>query len=191
MAHSGFKRFRWWYIPLILVPIAVGVFLHWLNKPLQPPVVSLSFVGFKSTSTNTYALMCLSNLGPTRVYDTSRDWRAEIQTEKGLVTNVAPNYGNTVTPYGIKRGASVTFQIEIPRETQKYRFQTYFLWYPKHNAQLRITEVLSDHIGEGHVSRALESFLGPILGRLPDSESVYDSVATGWLTNLPTSRVAK
>lgn len=68
VTRSGFKRFKWWYAPVILVPIVVGALVHWLNKPLPPPVVSLSLVGFKSTPTNTYALMCLSNSVPTEIF---------------------------------------------------------------------------------------------------------------------------
>ena len=62
------RRFRWWLIPLLLVPIAVGALIHWLQKPLPPPVVSLSLVGFKVYPTKSYAVMAITNLAQTTIH---------------------------------------------------------------------------------------------------------------------------
>ncbi len=106
------RRFRWWIVLLIILG-AVAVLTHWLSKPLPPPLVSLNLVGFKVISTNTFAVISLSNAGPTRVYFDPRGWTARFQTSDGPITNHGGGF--SYVSLGTKQHSNEIFYIEIPK----------------------------------------------------------------------------
>jgi hypothetical protein len=168
---------------LLLLPIAAGALIHWLTKPLPPPLVSLSLVGFKVYPTNTYAVMSLSNLGPTKVYFRGNEWRAEFETTEGMVTN-RPYFRRSL-PYHRRQGEGHTFSVGVPDGVIRWRVVAWHEWVDRHNPRIETIEWLDDHVDGGRLQDAMEAVLGPVLGDRPEEFDRFDSVSTPWLTNLP------
>jgi hypothetical protein len=176
------RRFRWWLIPLLLVPFAAGALILWLRKPLPPPVVSLSLVGFKVNQTNTYAVMSLSNLGPTRIYFDGQSWEAEIETGDGLQTTQGQNF--TINTLGTRQHSNVTFAVKMPSNPICWRVTSTDTFDHHRNPRLEIIEWLN----RSWSPRAFE-ILKPAITILPMPSGDSGEITTPWLTNLPPAAV--
>ena len=178
------RRFRWWLIPLLLVPIAVGALIHWLRKPLPPPVVSLSLVGFKVNQTNTYAVMSLSNLGPTRIYYDSQSWEAEFKTREGVLTNRGGHM--SVIEMSIGMSSNGTFAVKVPSNAMSWRVTYSYTFYHHRNPRMDAFEWLIDS-GSPRAFEILQSAIRILPMPSPDSVEI----TTSWLTNLPPTVLAE
>lgn len=183
--RDGRRRVRWLGIGALVATICVVLAVHWFTKPLPPPVVSLSLVGFKVYPTNAYAVMVLSNLGPTRIYFDPRDWSAEFQTARGVITNYGRGF--SFASFGTKQNSNEVFLVEVPASVREWRLEANFGYYKRRHLRFELAERLVDSgMTDSWIWRPFESFDLEWLWKL-DPQGRYDSVATAWLTNLPPS----
>lgn len=180
-------RICWLWVFAVVAVFAIAAVTRWLTKPLPPPVVSLSLVGFKVYPTNTYALMSLSNLGPTRIYFDPRDWSAEFQTSRGVITNYGRGF--SFASFGTKQYSNEVFHVEVPTNLREWRIEANFSYYKRRHLRFELAERLIDAgLTDSWIWRPFESFDSGWLWKL-DPQERYDSVATAWLTNLPPAAV--
>jgi hypothetical protein len=181
-------RFRWWIVLLIILG-AVAVLTHKLGKPLPPPLVSLNLVGFKVISANTFAVMSLSNAGPTRVYFDPRDWTAQFQTSEGPITNHGSGF--SYASLGTKQHSNEVFYIEIPGDTVNWRAEAGFSYYKRRHLRLEFAAWAVDTgVWNSVFRKPFEAFDPEWVAKQEPSES-YGLAATVWLTNLPPTTVAE
>ncbi len=164
---------------------------HWLTKPLPPPKVTLSMVGFKVAPTNGYAVMAMTNLGPTKACFRGTEWRAEFETTDGTVTNYP--WFRRLPPFPFESEEGRTFSVGVPGEIIRWRVIASYEWLERNNVRINAIEWLDGHLDldDGPVQRVLENVLGPALGSRPDHFDLYDFVTTPWLTNQPPAKVAE
>jgi hypothetical protein len=178
---------RWLWVVAVVAVFGVTAATRWPSKPLPPPVVSLSLVGFKVVLTNTYAVMAMTNLGPTKTYFRGSEWRAEFETTLGMVAN-RPCFRRSL-PYPRRHGEGHTFSVGVPDGVIRWRVVAWHEWVDRHNPRIEIVECLEDHVDEGRLQDVVETVLGPVLGQRPDKFDLYNFTATPWLTNLPPSTI--
>ncbi|MBI1178542.1 hypothetical protein GC207_14000 [bacterium] len=189
MGGVSFKRLRWWYVPLLFLPIAIGTFIHWLTKPLPPPVVSLSLKGFKVYPTNTYAVMCLSNLGPTIIYFDSRYWEATFISGKAMTTNYGQGF--STIPSLVLQNSNEVFYVEVPKGSKSWRVEAGFSYYRHHHWRFELADWLIRKRVTSQIVWKPLGYFDPEWTRLLEPEELGGSAATGWLTNVPTAKDPK
>lgn len=171
---------------IAVVCVAAGV--RWLAKPLPPPVVSLSLAGFKVTPTNAYAVMTLTNLGPTRIYFDPRDWALEFETPNGVATNFGRGF--SFLSIGTKQHANEIFYVELPTNVSNWRVEASFHYYKRRHARLEFAAWTMENGLWNYdlIRKPFEAFDPNWVAKLEPSES-YGSSITPWLTNLPPAAV--
>lgn len=177
------RRIRWLWVVAVIAMVCVAVGVRWLAKPLPPPVVSLKFVGFVTDATNVWAELAMTNLGSTTAYYSGRDWRAEFETQNGVLTNYP--YFRRYGPYPFQQGEGCQFPVDIPDGVIRWRVISSYEWFERRKLRVEAMEWLDDHLDEGRLQNVAETVLGPVLGQRPEKFDLYDFTATPWLTNLP------
>ena len=176
-------KIRWLWVFAVVAVFGIAAVTRWLTKPLPPPVVSLSLVGFKVYPTNTYAVMVLSNLGSTTVYFDSRDWKAEFLHRVYRTTNFGTGF--TTLPSPVVQGSNDVFYVEIPADTKRWRVEANFSFYKRHHWRFELGDWLVRHrVSTPLVWWPLDHF-DPAWTRSIEPSERPGTVVTPWLTNLP------
>ncbi len=175
-------RIRWLWAFAVVAVLGMAAVTRWLMKPLPPPVVSLSLIGFKAYPTNAYAIMSLSNLGPTKIYYDGQSWEAEFETSDGVLTNRGTHMSVIALSTGMLSNA--TFAVEVPANATNWRVTSYYTFYQRRNPRLDVFEWLL-HSGS---PRAFE-VLQPAIKLLPMPIDDIGQITTPWLTNLPPAAI--
>jgi hypothetical protein len=178
-------KIRWLWVVAVVAVFCITAATRWPSKPLPPPVVSLSLVGFKVFLTNTYAVMTMTNLGPTKVYFRSDTWRAEFETSEGVITNQPYFWKSEAFPR--RRGEGGSFNIGVPDGVIRWRVVSSYEWLDRRKPRIEIGEWLNQHLRVDYerTREVLRAVIRPVVGTLPEEFELHNFVATPWLTNLP------
>ena len=154
--------------------------------------------GIPTSQTNSVAIICMTNHGPTRVWWTAwMDCRVEARTADGWVTNQAAYL--SWSPYSVASSSTDTFGVCVPSDAIEWRVHGHYGFYKRHNSRLELVGWFSDDLGFGtkfpgdkHKPRILEYGLGiPIefiagtLSFLPEPQEKYGEVSSELFTNKP------
>lgn len=184
-SHRGKIRGLWVFA--VVAVLGIAALARWLTKPLPPPVMTLSLVGFKVYPTNTYAVMSLSNLSATTVYFDPRGWEAVFLRGGEKLTNFGTGF--TTLPSPIHQGSNEVFYVEIPTDTKKWRVEANFSFYKRHHWRFELAHWLDrNRVSSPLVWGPLNHF-DPAWTQAIEPSERSGSSATDWLTNLPPAAV--
>jgi hypothetical protein len=165
---------------------ADGMFVHLESKR------------FLTSQTNSLAIICMTNHGPTRIWWTAwMDCRVEARTANGWITNQAARL--SWVPYSVPSSATDTFGVCVPSDAIEWRVHGWYGFYKRHNAREELFGWFNDDLGFGikfpgdkHKPRILEfglglpiGFIAGILGVLPEPQKEYGEVSSELFTNKP------
>ncbi len=103
---------------------------------------------FPLSQTNSLAIICMTNHGPTRIWWTAwMDCRVEARTPNGWVTNQAMYL--TWLPYSVASPSTDTFGVWVPNDAIEWRVHGWYGFYERHNARKEFIEWLFDDLGFG------------------------------------------
>ncbi|HAV62192.1 MAG TPA: hypothetical protein DCY13_07480 [Verrucomicrobiales bacterium] len=174
---------RWLWVFAVLAVVSVAAATRWIRQPLPAPVVALTLNGFRTTSSNSYAIIAMTNLGPTRVYLRGDSWQLEFETEDGRATN--RSYFRVSLPYPYEQSEGRDFLVALHAGANRWRVVGWYEWMDHRDPELEAVEWLERHLKEGALRRAVEWALSPFLDGRPEQFELYGSVATPWFSDLP------
>ena len=154
--------------------------------------------GFPTSQTNSMAIICMTNHGPTRIWWTAwMDCRVEARTANGWVTNQAMYL--TWMPYSVATSSTDAFGVCVPTDAIEWRVCGRYCFYKRHNARSEFSGWVSDDLGFGMKfpgdkpkSKLLEYgvaypllLIGSAMRLLPEPQEQYGVVESDLFTNKP------